>query len=112
MRILFSAWLMVLILYTAACDKNSEGTVVPGQKLYVADHVVDCEGVFPQKCLLVRESPGDEWTYFYDGITGFTYEPGYSYTLLIKEKRIKNPPADASGIQYSLIKVLQKLKTR
>ncbi|MBQ4820006.1 DUF4377 domain-containing protein [Aquimarina sp. MMG016] len=80
--------------------------------IYIADHQVDCEGVAPQKCLLFKEKQNDEWTYFYDTIDGFDYEEGYNYQLEVSIKQIENPPADASSLQYSLVRIISKEKTK
>jgi heat shock protein HslJ len=80
-----------------------------GQKtIHVGPYLVDCTGVAPQKCMLVREDPKDDWTYFYDQIQGFDYEPGFEYELVIREDRIENPPADASSLQWTLVEVVSK----
>ncbi|MCA9928993.1 MAG: DUF4377 domain-containing protein [Anaerolineales bacterium] len=69
---------------------------------------VDCVGVGPQECYLVKENADDEWTYYYDEIIGFTWEPGYEYELKIRETRLLNPPADGSSIIWSLISVVSQ----
>jgi glyoxylase-like metal-dependent hydrolase (beta-lactamase superfamily II) len=76
--------------------------------LYVDSKLVDCVGVAPQQCMLVREDADSDWEFFYDQISGFKFEKGYEYKLKIKTTKIKNPPADASSLKYTLIKVLEK----
>jgi hypothetical protein len=39
--------------------------------LYVGPLLVDCEGEGPQKCMLVKEKPEDEYMLFYDQVEGF-----------------------------------------
>ncbi|MBE9475206.1 MAG: META domain-containing protein, partial [Chloroflexi bacterium] len=65
-------------------------------------------GVGPQTCMLVKENPEDEYTFFYDQIEGFNYEEGYEYELVIKEEQVENPPADASSIKWTLVSVESK----
>ena len=69
----------------------------------IAHNLVDCVGVGPQKCMLVRRLPETSWTFFYDGIEGFTYEAGYVYVVRVAERRIDNPPADGSSLAYRLL---------
>ncbi len=76
--------------------------------IIVANHLVDCEGVAPQKCMLIKESLSEEWTYFYDTIEGFDYEEGFIYELEVAVNQIENPAADGSSLQYSLLKILSK----
>ena len=80
--------------------------------IYIADHLVDCVGVAPQKCMLVKENIVDEWTIFYGNIEGFTYEKGYKYLLKVKIEEVKNLPADGSSLKYTLLEVLEKNKTK
>ncbi|MGP5213116.1 DUF4377 domain-containing protein [Psychrobacter immobilis] len=84
------------------------------RKIIIADHQVDCVGVAPQSCLLTKpaEQANADWEYRYSSIEGFDFEPNYEYTLLIKNTPISNPPADASSIHSTLIKVIEKHKTK
>jgi heat shock protein HslJ len=76
--------------------------------VYVGPYLVDCEGAGPQKCLLVKENPEDEYSLFYDQIEGFDYEEGYEYELRVSEETLQDPPADASAIRWTLIEVVSK----
>merc|ERR1719498_1298672 len=88
--------------------------VVPAARyetIYVGDHLVDCVGVVPMKCMLVKSNLADEWTYFYDVIQGFDYDPGFVYQLQVSVEEIPNPPADGSSLRYGLIEVVAKTQT-
>lgn len=95
----------------AACSAlnrtpNPNGTEVT---LIVASEMVDCVGVAPQKCLLIKESKEqEEWHYFYSHIAGFEYVPFYEYKLLINKAQRESVAADQSAIEYQLVKVLAK----
>jgi len=78
--------------------------------LFVHEHRVDCQGALPRKCLQVRNSPNDEWTYFYDSIAGFQYEESYRYELRVAVDTVDNPPADKSSRSYRLIEVISKAR--
>ncbi len=80
------------------------------QLLYVHESQVECVGVAPMQCMLVRNEPAGDWGYFYSDIEGFAYEPGYRYTLSIEVFDVANPPADASSKRYVLVDVLEKLQ--
>lgn len=43
-------------------------------------------------------------------IKGFNYEEGYEYKIEVKILPIKNPPMDASSIEYYYVKTLSKEK--
>lgn len=79
--------------------------------LFVGPVQVDCVGVAPQKCLLVREDPGQGYTMFYDQIEGFEFEKGYIYELRVLKEPVANPPADASSIRWVLVSVEDKSRS-
>ncbi len=64
---------VVMCMVTFSCTKPN-ATI-----MYIANEQVDCVGVGPQKCLQIKFSGEDDWTFFYDRIVGFEYEPGFSY---------------------------------
>lgn len=76
--------------------------------LYVGPKWVDCVGVAPMTCLLVKESPEQDYRYFYSPIEGFEFEPGYEYVLRVRVASVENAPADASSLQYRLVDVVSK----
>ncbi len=92
--------------------ESKEPVPVAGESVektvYVGAELVDCVGVAPQKCMLIKENPDDEYTFFYDQIQGFDYEEGYEYELVISEGRVENPPADASSLKWTLVSVESK----
>lgn len=100
--VLFLSMFFVMI----ACENNN---LQENEKtLYVASKKVDCMGLFAQQCLMVKENNQQNWEYFYDSIVGFTYQEGFEYEILVSEKRIENPPQDASSIETTLIKIISK----
>ncbi len=70
-------------------------------------------GVGPQLVLLVQEEEeigGEDWSYFYDPIKRFDFEPGFIYDLIAQKIELENPPQDGSTIQYILVAVRSKEK--
>ncbi len=77
--------------------------------LYIGPVLRDCVAVGPMKCLMVREDPNAPWQNFYSPIEGFTFEPGYTYTIRVRVNDVPTPvPADASSKKYTLIEVVSK----
>ncbi len=93
----------ILSLFLSSCEKN--------QTLFIADHYVDCAGLVPQKCLLVKENDTDDWILFKDTIEGFSYEEGYTYQLKVRITKVLHPQADASSLKYTLVEVISKVKS-
>lgn len=82
-------------------------------KMRVKDQRVSCTGVAPMECLEVKIGKDKDWSYFYDEIEGFDYEPGYVYKLKVERtKRKGNLPADASVYTYKLKKMVCKKKVK
>jgi heat shock protein HslJ len=103
------ATLVLGALIVAACGPFAGG---PTEKtLYVGPYLVDCVGVAPQKCLLVKRDPKADWSLFYDQIVGFDYEGGFNHVLLVREEEIENPPADASSLRWTLVEVVEKTRS-
>lgn len=76
------------------------------------ERVGDLDGqlsrVAPMTCLQVREKESDPWQLHYFGIAGFEPQPGIEYRLRIIEEKVKNPPADASSIRWTLDQVVEQ----
>ena len=87
-------------------SNNFNPAEVTMSTLYVDSQLVDCVGIGPQQCMLVRENPDSEWEMFYDDIEGFAYREGTEYIISVKITEVENPPADSSSLKYVLADVL------
>ncbi|WP_373975419.1 META and DUF4377 domain-containing protein [Chitinibacter sp. SCUT-21] len=75
--------------------------------IWVGPEKKDCvAGVMKTQCLQYKTSANGQWMNFYGAIDGFEWEQGKSYKLKIRQEKIANPPADASSLKTSLVKVL------
>jgi hypothetical protein len=96
-----------------SCSKN---LTKEKNYLWIDQKRVSCTGIIEQTCYRVQHGAvlGNNWEYFYDGINGFDeqYEPGYIYKLEVNIKKIENPPADGSSLEYGLVKILSKEKAK
>ena len=115
-RIVGYALVAVLGLVAAACAQSTASGPVDDQPqgaaedktIFVGPVLVDCEGEGPQKCMLVKENPQDEYQLFYDQIEGFDYEEGFEYELEVDVEQIENPPAGGSSVNWTLVRILNK----
>jgi len=103
---LFVAGLGLFVLQQCNVQKTAKEN--NAETFVVASKQVDCTGVGKQKCYLVKEGDAKIWSYMYQSVEGFTYEPGCEYVLKVKKEKVANPPADASSIRYILEKVVSK----
>jgi heat shock protein HslJ len=59
-------------------------------------------------CLLVTDPMGDSWTTNLDEIEGFTYQPGFTYELLVEEASQAAEIEAAAPPRLKLIRVLSR----
>lgn len=81
------------------------------KSIWVAHRRVDCIGVAPQKCYLIKSHQYEDWRFWYSEIEGFEFEEGYAYELLVREVRVEDPPADAPAVKLELVEILLKVET-
>ena len=102
--------ILTLIIMMSSCGSTKQTT----STYWVNSVKVDCDaGAGKAKCLQVTTADdyeNAEWSNFYSTINGFTFEPGYLQKIEVTETQLdaKDVPADASSIQYDLVKVLEK----
>ena len=60
------------------------------------------------RCMMIRESPEDDWQFFYSQIEGFSYEEGIEYHIRVRLEDIANSPAGGSSIRYSLLEIISQ----
>lgn len=89
------------LLFTACGGGDTETITVASQQ-------ADCMGVGPQKCLLIKHADSNGWEFWYSGIEGFNYEPGYEYVLEIRSESVDNPAADQSSVRYVLVREVSR----
>lgn len=105
-RIFFMiAMLTIPLIILAGCASSQQNDQ---QTIYVGPIQVECEGVTPQLCLLIKNNPTDNYEYFYDQIEGFDFEPGSIYELQVSEEQIENPPADAPSRRLTLVEIVSQ----
>lgn len=80
--------------------------------LVVKEDLASCTGVAPMTCMQVKYKNSKSWELFYSQISGFKYQPGYRYVLLVNRTKRANVPADASAYAYKLKKVVKKQKMK
>ncbi len=103
-EIALGAMAIAAALVLASCS----GRGTSQSQLTIAPDPVDCANGTPGSCIKVTDASGDIWITRPDEIQGFTYEPGFTYQLLVEQ------PSQASEVQaltpprLKLIQVLSK----
>jgi heat shock protein HslJ len=109
MKTFTKTFALILLIALFACKSNEPKPVV--YKINSAK--VDCVGVAPMTCLQIQKGENidtENWEMFYASIEGFNYEPGYIYSISVKETELAEDevPADGSSIKFELVEVLEK----
>jgi heat shock protein HslJ len=88
-----------------SCNNTTEK-----KTMFINSYKVDCVGVGPMQCLQIKYAESEDWSYFYDGIDGFDFEPGYIYQIDVSVDTLDTAtlPADKSNLKYSLLNIVSK----
>jgi len=78
-------------------------------KLVVAAQDIACMGWVPMRCLQVKMDVDKNWSALYEPIEGFSFIPGFEYTLWVRINWIDKPSADGSIARYTLLRELSRL---
>ncbi len=61
--------------------------------------------------MLIKEKDAANWECVsFMEITGFTYERGHEYELLVKKTTLANPPQDSGNVRYELVRIVSDKK--
>ena len=96
--------ILICLVTLVSCGGEQSETLT----MWIGPQLSDCTGVAPMKCMNVRYSEDAEWELFYEKISGFDYEEGFSYQLVVERSKVKDPPADASSYSYTLVELVDK----
>jgi heat shock protein HslJ len=99
-----AALVLALALVPAGCAPYEPSQ----QRLTVAPDPVDCADGTPSACVRVTDASGDTWITRPAEITGFTYQPGFAYELLVESPSEVNEVQSADTARPRLIRILSK----
>lgn len=95
--------ILILLSLTIGCGRDEHI-----ETLIIGPYKVDCVGAFEQECYLEFNEESQEWHFFYDGIVGFEFEPGFIWTLKVRVVDIGTEIQDAGRYEYYLEEVISK----
>lgn len=78
------------------------------ETLIIGPYKVDCVGAFEQECYLEFNEESQEWHFFYEGIQGFDFEPGFIWTLKVSLHEREEGIQDVGRYEYRLVEILDK----
>lgn len=104
MKLLLPVILFQLFMNTGMSQQNYD-------TLYIANHKVNCTGVAPQECFLIKNSVNEEWKFHYSEISGFEYTAGNEYVIIAEKLYVATQVADAPSFYYNLNEIISKEPT-
>lgn len=76
--------------------------------LIIGPYRTECPSFSGADCYLEFDEESQRWFFFYDGIKGFDFEPGYIYRLKVSLHEYAVEYQDIGKYEYRLIEVLNK----
>ena len=120
MKIYAIALAMIAAFSLTSCSSNSDndnGDKVEQVTVYVSAEtgtyydLFDSEREHPMEGMQIQEIGETRWrSVHFLTITGFTYERGNEYELLVKKTTLANPPQDSRNVRYELIRIVSQRK--
>ena len=115
MKIWRIAFAMLAAFSLASCSSDDDNVdKVEQVTVYVSAETGTYTPLFsdePVEGMLIQVKGNTHWScVHFATITGFTYEKGNEYELLVKKTTLANPPQDSSNIRYELISIVSQRK--
>ena len=76
--------------------------------LIIEPYRTECPSFSGADCYLEFNEESQRWHFFYDGIRGFDFEPGFIWTLKVSLHEYSGDIQDVGKYEYRLIEVLNK----
>ncbi len=106
---------LILLSFTIGCQREttSVGPLIGSGKdnteiLIIGPYTRTCQGFIEQQCYLEFNEESQEWHFFYEGIGGFNFEPGFIYRLKVSLHERPEGIQDVGRYEYRLVEVLNK----
>ena len=109
------AFAMLSAFSLASCSSDDDSAdKVEQVTVYVSAETGTYTPLFsdePVEGMLIQEKGNTHWScVHFATITGFTYERGNEYELLVKKTILANPPQDDVNVRYELIRIISQRK--
>ena len=81
---------LLTLLFLSACGgDNPLSSLVGGEEhieiITIGPHIQTCYGAHGERdCMMEYNEDSGRWEFFYEGIQGFEFEPGFIYTLEVR----------------------------
>lgn len=99
---------IILIIFSViiGCGRGAHEEI-----LIIGPYKTTCVGAFEQECYLEFNAESEHWEFFYEGIEGFDFEPGFIWTLKVSLHEREEGIQDVGRYAYRLVAVIDKEET-
>ena len=116
-KIIITALLAIVAIGLVSCSSDND---IEDKVEQVTVYVSAETGLFynvpnttPEEGMRIRIEGEDHYICVaFNTITGFTYEKGNEYELLVKKTTLANPPKDSGSTRYELIRIVSQRKLK
>ena len=102
---------LILSALTIGCDRAGS-VITPDEKnieiITIGPYTETCQGLIEQQCYLEFNEERQRWEFFYEGIQGFEFEPGFIWTLKVSLHEREEGIQDVGRYEYRLVEILDK----
>ena len=94
---------LILLPFIIGCGRDEHI-----ETLIIGPYRAECPSFSGSDCYLEFNEESQEWHFFYEGIQGFDFEPGFIWTLKVSLHEREEGIQDVGRYEYRLIEVLDK----
>lgn len=94
---------LTILSLTIGCDWSEQTEI-----LIIGPYRTECPSFSGADCYLEYNEESQRWHFFYEGIQGFDFVPGYIYRLKVRLEERPEGIQDVGKYEYHLIEVLSK----
>ena len=98
-----SSLTLILLFLIVGCGRDAHEEI-----LIIGPYKTACVGAFEQECYLEFNEESERWEFFYEGIEGFDFEPGFIWTLKVSLHEREEGIQDVGRYAYRLVAVIDK----
>ena len=96
------------LLFLSACGDGHDGHV---EIITLGPYKKQCYGAHGERdCLMQYHREEKRWGFFFDGVEGFDFEPGFIYTLKVRLEDRGPYIQDVGRYSYHLVEIIEKKK--
>jgi hypothetical protein len=70
--------ILIILSVIIGCGRDTHEEI-----LIIGPYKTGCVGAFEQECYLEFNEENQRWEFFYEGIEGFDFQPGFIWTLKV-----------------------------